>query len=251
MVPSDQAEGVCFLRMNRNFAVVLGQNSSSAGALIDGRYVLTAAHSLYDPPSEKGRLRSIQLTVGKADVSEVNDETADSVVRRDREDVGRLPQDRVWSVSPEYQAGLTHRSVKKSSKLLVRHDYGFVDLGKDFGQGNSFRLVRAAEFLRVGSVIRVAGYPGESKRVKGATGSKLFEGEGEVTTIQGNLFGYDLETSKGVSGGPVWVERGGRRYLVGIHIGSDIGGIEGAVGRVIDQALLNAWNVWVARRSRL
>lgn len=94
----------------------------------------------------------------------------------------------------------------------------------------------------------VAGYPGESRRVKGATGKKLFVGEGKVTKVRGSLFGYDLETAKGVSGGPIWMERGGRRLLVGIHLGSDIGGIEGAVGRMIDAALLKDWCEWRRRR---
>jgi len=250
MVPGRHAEGICFLRMKRKFAVILGRDSSATGALIDGRYVLTAAHSLYDPPSQKGSLRSIQLAVGRADVSKVNDETADSLVRRERGDVGRLPQDQVWSVSPDYRARLTHRSVKKSSVPLVRCDYGFVDLGKNFGRGNSFQLSRTAGHLKVGDVISVAGYPGESKRIKGATGARLFVGAGKVTTIQGSVFGYDLETSKGVSGGPVWMERGGRRSLVGIHLGSDLGGMKGAVGRVIDAALLNDWDAWVGLRKR-
>lgn len=249
MVKSREAEGICFLRMKRKFAVILEQDSSSAGALIDGRYVLTAAHGLYDPPSGKGDLRRIQLAVGRSDVSGLDDETADCVVRRESEDMGRLPEDQVWSVAPEYQARLSHHSVRKSSRELVQYDYGFVDLGRDFGRGNSFQL-GGAVILKVGDEIRLAGYPGESKRVKGATGQLLFEGGGTVTSIQGSFFGYDLETSKGVSGGPIWVRRGGRRVLVGIHLGSDLGGIKGAVGRVIDEALLDDWRVWVARRKR-
>ena len=131
---------------------------------------------------------------------------------------------------------------------MIQHDYGFVDLGGEVKGRSSFEL-GASLSLKVGDVIKVAGYPEGGARVHGANGNRLFQASGKVTAVTANLFSYDVVTARGISGAPVWVERGGRRVLVGVHVRSDFGGEKGAMARRVDSALIRDWNRWRSRRA--
>lgn len=226
--------GVCSLNFKAGSGF-FGKYSRSSGCLIDGRYVLTTAHSLVE--LNLAKVTGVEVVVGQADVS-----------RRD----GNLVGDGGWEISSEYLArqGLLKGTYESSSDGLIRCDYCLVDLGKRLGGGNSFRfLERAGRSVVVGDRVKVAGYPGDAKRLPGATGKHLYEAEGRITEVKGNLFGYQVETAKGMSGGPVWVEKGGQRFLVGIHVGSDLAGIGGAVALAVNESFLREWDGWVMDRS--
>ena len=78
---------------------------------------------------------------------------------------------------------------------------------------------------------------------------KLYYAEGRVTALKENLFSYSVVTAKGLSGAPVWVEKGRKKIIVGVHVGSDFGGEKGAVARIVDSNLIRDWNLWKGRRE--
>ena len=78
---------------------------------------------------------------------------------------------------------------------------------------------------------------------------KLYYAEGRVTKIKENLFSYSVITAKGLSGAPVWVEKGRKRIIVGVHVGSDFGDEKGAVARIVDSTFIHDWNRWKGRRE--
>ena len=243
MKPVGGIAGVCFLKANRKFAVVLDQTASATGVLLDGRYVLTAGHNLFNASYPWGRVERIGVEIGKAHAGE-----AEVVVRGGKVEQGVIPAGGVWTVSPSFKWSPSTWLKPAASNEMIQHDYGFVDLGEGFRRSSHFTLSKGFQ-LKVGDVVRVAGYPGDSKRVKGATGTQLFEGKGQVTAVGGNLFSYNIVTAKGLSGAPVWVERGGRKVVVGVHVGSDFGGKKGAVARTVNRRLIQDWKAWKSLRS--
>ncbi|MDA8976637.1 trypsin-like peptidase domain-containing protein [bacterium] len=250
MSPAGAIDGVCFLKASRKYAAILDQTAISTGVLLDGRYVLTAGHNLFNASYPWGRIEVIGILVGEPDVSEVGPDYLDALVSGGRVEQGMIPVDGVWTVAPRFQWSPSTWLKPSASNRMIQHDYGFIDLGKSFSGKTSFTLsVSAGMSLKVGDVVRVAGYPGDSKRIKGATGERLYRAEGRITAIKANLFRYNIITAKGVSGAPVWVERDGKKIVVGVHVGSDFGGEKGAVARTVDSALIRDWNRWKSRRQ--
>jgi len=247
MSPAGAIDGVCFLKASRKYAAILDQTAISTGVLLDGRYVLTAGHNLFNASYPWGRIELIGILVGEPDVSEVGPDHLDAVVSGGRVEQGMILVDGVWTVAPRFQWSPSTWLKPSASNRMIQHDYGFIDLGKSFRGRSSFVL--GGVKLKVGDVVKVAGYPGDSKRVKGATGERLYQAEGRVTAIKANLFRYNVITAKGLSGAPVWVERGGKKIVVGVHVGSDFGGEKGAVARTVDNALIRDWNLWKSRRQ--
>lgn len=237
MVPVDQAKGgpggVCFLKVNRRIGSLLKQDGSATGALVDGRFVITAAHNIVDAPYPLGRVDTIEVAVGEVHAGE-----GSSIV----------PPKDYWSLAPRFRWRPKTIGDPRGSSFMIQHDYGFVDLGEELKVGNSFEL-GAPHSLKVGDIIKVAGYPEGGARVHGANGKRLFQASGKITAVTANLFSYDVVTARGMSGAPVWVERGGRRILVGVHVGSDFGGEKGAVARRVDSALICDWNRWKSLRA--
>ena len=235
MVPVDRAEGglggVCFLKVNRRIGSLLKQDGRATGALVAGRFVITAAHNIVDAPYPLGRVDFIEVAVGEVQA---------------REGSTIVPAKDSWSLAPRFHWRPKTIGDPWGSSFMIQHDYGFVDLGGEVKGRSSFEL-GASLSLKVGDVIKVAGYPEGGARVHGANGNRLFQASGKVTAVTANLFSYDVVTARGISGAPVWVERGGRRVLVGVHVGSDFGGEKGAMARRVDSALIRDWN---RRRSR-
>ena len=250
MSPSGVIEGLCFLRMNRKYAAFFDQIAISTGVLLDRRYVLTAGHNLFNASYPWGRIESIEIAVGREDISGITLDELDGQVSGGKVEQGVIPADGIWTVAPKFHWSPSTWLKPSVSNQMIQHDYGFIDMGKGFQGQSVFTLGGSGEAeLKVGDLVKVAGYPGDARRVRGATGERLYYAEGRVTALKENLFSYSVVTAKGLSGAPVWVEKGRKKIIVGVHVGSDFGGEKGAVARIVDSNLIRDWNLWKGRRE--
>ena len=250
MSPSGVIEGLCFLRMNRKYVAFFDQIAISTGVLLDRRYVVTAGHNLFNASYPWGRIENIEIAVGREDISGMTLDEFDGQVSGGKVEEGAIPSDGIWTVAPKFHWSPSTWLKPSVSNQMIQHDYGFIDMGKDFQGQSVFTLGGSGEAeLKVGDLVKVAGYPGDPRRVSGATGERLYYAEGRVTEIKENLFSYSVITAKGLSGAPVWVEKGRKKIIVGVHVGSDFGDEKGAVARIVDSTFIHDWNRWKGRRE--
>ncbi len=124
-------------------------------------------------------------------------------------------------------------------------DYG--TFGLDFAVVNvcgpersAFRLPTADEsesLVHVGTEIFAAGYAAETN-----DGGILFHAKGTIKTVEPAEFQYELDTEKGMSGGPVWTNVGSEHVVIGVHVK------EGGAKRLAKDALADIAK-WTAQRQ--
>lgn len=182
----------------RFLGVRIGFNST--GTLLEGEYLLTAAHNLYD--SWRTRLISVQVSCKGRDG---NLET--SIVMED--DIQRA------------------RKVGHYNKTYST-DYAFLKLDERLPVQESVSLNRALNVQDIHQ-IEVAGYPGGL--LKYARGNLVRPVPGDATIY------YQVDTAKGMSGGPVWAEYQGVESIVGVHVS------EGRA-RLVDNELIDDFEQW-------
>lgn len=247
MIATSGIDGICRMEINRQVASVLKQNMVGTGVILEDRYVLTAAHLLYNSGYPWGKVQSIGLV---ANNQPADDSHPSILVRGGRVEDGLIPSDGVWTVAPGFEWRPRTRRDPLGSTVMIRHDYGFIDAGPGIS-GGDFRLGLPKPLkLQVGDAVSVAGFPGDDKRVPGSDASKIFVAKGRVTAIQDTLFSYDVITARGLSGAPVWIEQSGKKHIVGIHVGSDFGGGKEAVARLVDETMIRDWKRWVSLRRK-
>ena len=193
--------------------------TSGSAALIDGRYLITAAHNVADYPAGN-RMSQIRVSCNARDVTS---ETVDVTLDR------RAIESRV-SI-PRYAWRAHHRDRK------YEFDYAFIDLQESLASANRFSLDPDV-VPRVGETLFIGGYPGgviSNQRT-------LHAGSGKVVGIDGNLITYDIETANGNSGGPLWVVRDGRMYVVAVHVNY-------STGRLLNAGFHEEWARWRTPRG--
>lgn len=166
----------------------------SSGALLDDNVLLTAAHNYASPraPFSFVRDRSVQCGTGVA-----------------------LAGTPVWEVNGGFNRGMQVRYPAGFRPYDWASDYALIAFGERAPQPSSFRLPRADEpTIPTDSVVFIAGFPSESQN----TGSLLYHGRAKITSATDSELVYDLDTEKGLSGSPVWIQSGGDFVLVGIHV---------------------------------
>ena len=203
MFPDKVPSNICYLRTIRSvrlFGFRFGFNST--GTLIEGQYLVTAAHNLYD--SWRTKLVSVQVSCKGSDGNVVT-----SIV-------GKNGIDRTRKVN-HYDRGYST-------------DYAFLKLDDTMPISESITLNRTATINKV-SVIEVAGYPG----------GKLKYGTGKVVQPipSDSTFHYEVDTARGMSGGPVWATYESTNSLVGVHVS------EGRA-RVVNDELIDDFENWKA-----
>lgn len=191
---------------------------TGSAALIDSRYLITAAHNVYDYPLNY--LTSVKVSCGVKSVSE-------NTVQVKLEE-NELQE----NISiPRYEFKIFNQGRK------YEYDYAFIDLGKKVSAESSFNLPDK-RMLRAGSIISIAGYPGgliSNLRT-------LYMGAGNINDIDGNLAAYSINTATGNSGGPIWVKgEDGRYYIVAVHV-------KNSGGRIVNESLLADWKEWLKSR---
>ena len=93
-------------------------------------------------------------------------------------------------------------------------DMGFIILPEDCRLGEKVGWFGCKTFLDekeyLGRMFNISGYPGE----KGGKEQWKMSGEGES---QGPLLKYDIDTTGGQSGSPVWIVNNNSYYVLGVH----------------------------------
>lgn len=158
-----------------------------SGTLIKGRYVLTAAHNLYDRDTQT-LVKQVSFCPGKNGKKEPwGSATATSIL-----------------VHPSWIS-------LKDEEKAKDFDIGLIKLSKSFGKeaGYSGRKVLTKKQLKKAK-INVTGYPGEHNSV-------MYTMEGSVSTILRNQLSYKIDTTPGQSGSGVWVNNGNQPFCIAIH----------------------------------
>jgi V8-like Glu-specific endopeptidase len=198
-VPSN----ICYLRTVRSIRIIgfrLGFNS--AGTLIEGQYLVTAAHNLYD--SWRTKLVSVQVSCKGSDGNVVTSIVNEDGIARTRK--------------------VSHYDRSFSS------DYAFLRLEAPIPVTESVALNQSADIREIPR-IEVAGYPG----------GQLKYGAGNIVQPIPNdsTVYYEVDTVKGMSGGPVWAAHRNVGSLVGVHVS------EGRA-RVVNRELIDDFQNWKA-----
>ncbi|HEX8693163.1 MAG TPA: trypsin-like peptidase domain-containing protein [Longimicrobium sp.] len=219
-------ESVCRSMVYRKYVFVFGASYVSSGALLEDDMLLTAGHNYASPhaPFSVVRDRSVECGPGVA-----------------------MESSPWWRVEGGFDRGDQVRHPAGFSAFDWARDYALVALGVRASRSSSFRLPRPGEILVAkDDTIFIAGYPAEDPK----TGSILYHGRAKVTEVSESVIVYDLNTEKGLSGAPVWVERNGEFVLVGVHVGEGKQG-EAKAHRLTDASLQNlaAWRAEF-RRTR-
>ncbi|NGP89938.1 trypsin-like serine peptidase [Fodinibius halophilus] len=203
MFPADLPSNVCYLKTVRAVRIIgfrTGYNST--GTLIEGQYLVTAAHNLYD--SWRTRLLGVQVTCKADDGSIVT-----SIVSKE----GISKTRKVSHYNKEYAT-----------------DYAFLKLNKPIPVTEILTLTRDTNIENV-QEIEVAGYP--SIKLEHLTGKVKHPIPNDST------FYYEVDTKKGMSGGPVWPtsQSTGTVPLLGIHV------TEGRA-RIVNSDLIDDFENW-------
>lgn len=204
---------VCHLHVHRSYRAY-----NATGALIARTRVLTAAHNVYSPPINR---------------------ISDSEVR-----CGGSGDVFAWAPPERFNWRNQHTSDGYHWGLFDR-DYALVHLPVGAPNPADFRLLRPDEAAPdSGDIVHVAGFPWTSGYLAGT----MYETEGRVLKVTLDLIYYDADLHPGMSGGPVWIRRGGEFVVVGIHVtGTDSTRLRPAqaIARRIDEEAFSTVARWV------
>jgi len=190
------------------------------GILISPRFVLTAAHLL----------RDYEKDVHGQWIDSETDYVVVTPARNENAPAGyKAPfgqyEARGWRFCPKY----TPRSAD-----AWKYDYAIIELKKPAGAkrapalnnnllcfwgsrecGGNTNLEVAGATQLTGRTAYTAGYPGDL-----GNGTRLYSTSGLLSGVdirgRREIMNYDADGCPGQSGSPIWVERDGKRYLVGI-----------------------------------
>lgn len=178
---------VVHLYVRRRRGLLMQTENNSTGVVIEGQYVLTAAHNVYTTFLSK--VKSISVSIGKA-----------SVDGRDTMSVyhSRVARGYDWK--------------------MFKRDFAVLKLPQPVATAKPFKLVAVASADDVAGQLHLAGYPGASGGER--NGKNLFTGTGTATYSAGSeILDYDVDTETGNSGGPVWIaDAEGNPRAVGAHV---------------------------------
>jgi V8-like Glu-specific endopeptidase len=171
---------ICYLIMRKSF----GRESRGTGFFISPDTIVTAGHCLR---SGWGRVRSIEVIPGRmgADMP-----FGSAFAKR-------------WFVPQQWSRGGD-----------VRFDYGAIKMSDaSLGEQTGYLPIDVLsddEILQ--KMITTSGYPSDMP-----ISTNQHFNSGECDDVQEQRLVYSLDTWKGASGSPVWVELDGKRVVIGIH----------------------------------
>ncbi|HEY0014695.1 MAG TPA: trypsin-like serine protease [Longimicrobium sp.] len=183
----------------------------SSGALLDNNLLLTAGHNYASPSAPWSVVsdRWVQCGVGFA---------------------GRTTDNPLWQLRSGFDRKRQVRNPPDYEYHVYGRDYALVSLTNHVPWSSAFEFPDERSLQLVdGDTVWVAGYSAENPN----DGSILYHGRTIVRNVTTDTFEYELNTERGVSGGPVWVVRDGKFILVGIHVAAD------TAARISPQTLAN------------
>ncbi|HEX6372837.1 MAG TPA: trypsin-like peptidase domain-containing protein [Longimicrobium sp.] len=207
-------QSVCRSKVLRVTLWVHGTQWVSSGALLDDNLLLTAGHN-YATLKSIARERSVECGMGV---------------------VPEQPWFSVYDDNYDRHRHMRHPAEYPGAGWAA--DYALLWFGTPASRPSSFRLPEPGQDVLLGtdSIVTVAGYPSEGAN----TGSLMFHGRGKVIPSDDeDVFYYSVNTEKGMSGSPVWVERNGEFILVGVHVGGDLQRNLGIAHRLNSRSLQN------------
>lgn len=205
--------GITHLTVNRGWR---GTNVSS-GILLSPAHLLTAAHNVYSLIPSIVRSGNVRGAVGSS---------------------------REWSLEAAF--GRAEAAVAEGYRWFrYPRDYAVVTLRAPAPASSPFTLPADGEtIVAPGQTVHVAGFPGAD----GFESGRLYGAQGVVRSFDAHTFHYAVDTGKGMSGCPVWIERlhgsGSAFVLAGVHVGFTQGA---ALARRLDEPeALRAIRAWMA-----
>lgn len=177
------------------FGQVTTSDGSGSGTLVASNIVLTAAHVLYDQDTRSETNRySIYFYPARSGA--------------------HLPYGRIKVTSFYYPEAY------KTDGRPSGHDWALLILEEQVGLRIQAKMNRKGWFnLRICNEvelldrpIHIVGYPGEKP-------DELWAVTGAFRTIETNIISYKLDTTSGQSGGGVWTEFNGDRFIIAAHQG--------------------------------
>ncbi|HQS84112.1 MAG: hypothetical protein B7Y25_04220 [Alphaproteobacteria bacterium 16-39-46] len=158
-----------------------------SGALVGPRHVLTAAHNLWMPELQKDSSGPRYITFHPG--------------RNEERDPWRSRGEK-YVIHSDFIKQNTDEEKQASNLALIKIDkplgerFGFLDLS----------------FVQPGDLttINITGYPGEKN-------GQMYTMAGELKGVNGGQLFYDVDTSAGQSGSPVWIQKDHKYICIGIH----------------------------------
>ena len=171
------------------------------GFLVASRIILTAAHNIIDPIY--GEAARIRVRIGGDWITfSENSETRPFWV-----------SDEWWNLSKK----------KRLTRQFYSDDYGFIKLPKHMRYGDRLGVFRmdASKPVRVPKVT-VSGFPHSNEILWKDSGNVLSNPVDPMKYDSEHAVIYDVDTSGGVSGGPIFFQEAGTLdcFVVGIHTAS-------------------------------
>jgi V8-like Glu-specific endopeptidase len=191
-------------------------SNDSSAALIDGRYLITAAHNVFDYPISRLTQIDVRCNTLTTDQAQIDATLFRQAIKKSVD-------------APKYE----YKVFNKTGAF--EYDFGFVDLGKDLGLKQEFLVDRNIQ-PNIGETVFIGGFPGGNI----GNASTLYSGSGVIVDIDTNLLTYDIKTATGNSGGPVWIVRAGKKYIVGVHVSP-------SRARLFNTSFHDQWEAWLKR----
>ena len=176
------------------FGFIDSERGEGSGTLVGSNIVLTAAHVIYDKKSNQEEpLDSIYFSPGR---------------NGDTHPYGKIGvKGIVYSTKYQTQMDIPHDD--DWALLILETNIGD-EIAKKKNKAGWFQLKALDDNELKVYPICITGYPGEKNRT-------LYEIKGKVHEIQKGIIGYKLDTTSGQSGGGVWTEIEGEKYLIATH----------------------------------
>jgi len=199
---SDPYDKVCYLYITRAHPFGSGYYEST-GAFIAPNIILTAAHNIYSPVTSK--VTKITIVPGKY----YKTRPFDSLVIK-----GENACDLAIRTHPNY-------SFLMRSANRMKWDFGIIIIPDDVLKSNP-KITSAQAFvldttyvLKEGDTLNVAGYPADYDY--GYNGNFMTHQSDLCGRVYPKTFYHQLDTYRGNSGSPIWVNVNGKRIIAGVH----------------------------------
>ncbi|OJW49683.1 MAG: hypothetical protein BGO67_04060 [Alphaproteobacteria bacterium 41-28] len=167
-----------------------------SGTLIGEKYVITAAHNLYDRKSCSIPL-SIKFYPGMKGRKTPYVSEAEYIIFHSR------------------YKNLTNNQVKDD-------DLGIIKLKNPLGKETGYLGLKVLSDTDLDDImINITGYPGDY-----ASGTLMYTMSGPVKLITSERIYYDIDTAPGQSGSGIWISEDGEYWIIGVHTYGDNEGKE-------------------------